>query len=69
MCCMRFSSSLIFFFNNQKIINIFCFGISNAWFVFVEELPDSWSDAPDIHSLRSMDRSFVFPGILFSFDS
>ncbi|KAK4598395.1 hypothetical protein RGQ29_015744 [Quercus rubra] len=27
-----------------------------------KELPDSWSDAPDIHSLRSMDRSFVFPG-------
>lgn len=27
-----------------------------------KELPDSWNDAPDIHSLRTMDRSFVFPG-------
>ncbi|GAV68587.1 hypothetical protein CFOL_v3_12090 [Cephalotus follicularis] len=26
------------------------------------KLPDNWSDAPDIHSLRSHDRSFVFPG-------
>ncbi|VVA27727.1 PREDICTED: ZEAMMB73_Zm00001d001834 [Prunus dulcis] len=27
-----------------------------------KELPDNWNDAPDIHSLRSLDRSFVFPG-------
>ncbi|XP_061990855.1 uncharacterized protein LOC133709209 isoform X1 [Rosa rugosa] len=27
-----------------------------------KELPDNWNDAPDIQSLRSMDRSFVFPG-------
>lgn len=27
-----------------------------------KELPDNWSDAPDIQSLRSMDRSFIFPG-------
>ncbi|XP_052312421.1 uncharacterized protein LOC7475414 isoform X2 [Populus trichocarpa] len=26
------------------------------------ELPDDWKNAPDIHSLRSLDRSFVFPG-------
>ncbi|XP_041015564.1 uncharacterized protein LOC121258220 isoform X1 [Juglans microcarpa x Juglans regia] len=26
------------------------------------ELPDNWNDATDIHSLRKMDRSFVFPG-------
>ncbi|XP_058008827.1 uncharacterized protein LOC110668471 isoform X2 [Hevea brasiliensis] len=25
-------------------------------------LPDGWNNAPDIHSLRSLDRSFVFPG-------
>ncbi|XP_050374315.1 uncharacterized protein LOC126791863 [Argentina anserina] len=25
-------------------------------------LPENWNDAPDIQSLRSMDRSFVFPG-------
>lgn len=27
-----------------------------------KELPENWNDAPDIHSLCSMDRSFVFPG-------
>ncbi|KAM0965036.1 hypothetical protein ACFX2C_021001 [Malus domestica] len=27
-----------------------------------KELPDNWNDAPDIQSLRSLDRSFVFPG-------
>ncbi|XP_031284246.1 uncharacterized protein LOC116142970 [Pistacia vera] len=27
-----------------------------------KELPDNWYDAPDIHSLCSLDRSFVFPG-------
>ncbi|KAL5826497.1 hypothetical protein ACOSQ3_018348 [Xanthoceras sorbifolium] len=27
-----------------------------------KELPDNWNDAPDIHSLNSLDRSFVFPG-------
>ncbi|XP_040372057.1 uncharacterized protein LOC112181461 isoform X1 [Rosa chinensis] len=27
-----------------------------------KELPDNWNDAPDIQSLHSMDRSFVFPG-------
>ncbi|KAF8401958.1 hypothetical protein HHK36_012909 [Tetracentron sinense] len=27
-----------------------------------KELPDNWSDAPDILSFRSLDRSFVFPG-------
>ncbi|KAJ9187545.1 hypothetical protein P3X46_002988 [Hevea brasiliensis] len=26
------------------------------------ELPDGWNNAPDIRSLRSLDRSFVFPG-------
>ncbi|KAK2636272.1 hypothetical protein Ddye_031064 [Dipteronia dyeriana] len=26
------------------------------------ELLDNWNDAPDIHSLSSLDRSFVFPG-------
>ncbi|KAH8495204.1 hypothetical protein H0E87_018404 [Populus deltoides] len=26
------------------------------------ELPDDWKNASDIHSLRSLDRSFVFPG-------
>lgn len=26
------------------------------------ELPDDWKNAPDIHSLHSLDRSFVFPG-------
>ncbi|XP_037492075.1 uncharacterized protein LOC105649777 isoform X2 [Jatropha curcas] len=26
------------------------------------ELPDDWNNATDIHSLRSLDRSFVFPG-------
>lgn len=47
------------------ITNFLCFGISNAWFALVEELPNSWNDAPDINSLRSIDRSFVFPGIYF----
>jgi hypothetical protein len=28
------------------------------------ELPDDWKNAPDIHSLRSLDRSFVFPGTI-----
>ncbi|CAK9172207.1 unnamed protein product [Ilex paraguariensis] len=27
-----------------------------------KELPDNWSEAPDILSFRSLDRSFVFPG-------
>ncbi|CAH9093029.1 unnamed protein product [Cuscuta europaea] len=27
-----------------------------------QEIPDNWSEAPDISSLRSLDRSFVFPG-------
>ncbi|CAI9092730.1 OLC1v1028053C3 [Oldenlandia corymbosa var. corymbosa] len=27
-----------------------------------KELPTDWSEAPDISSFRSMDRSFVFPG-------
>ncbi|KAK6139291.1 hypothetical protein DH2020_026969 [Rehmannia glutinosa] len=27
-----------------------------------EEVPDNWTEAPDILSFRSMDRSFVFPG-------
>ncbi|KAJ4831799.1 hypothetical protein Tsubulata_017010 [Turnera subulata] len=26
------------------------------------QLPDDWNTAPDIHSLRSLDRPFVFPG-------
>jgi hypothetical protein len=51
------------------IISFLCFGISNALFALVEELPDNWNDALDIHSLRSMDRSFVFPGIFFFLDS
>ncbi|KAE8682986.1 protein TWIN LOV 1-like isoform X1 [Hibiscus syriacus] len=27
-----------------------------------KDLPDDWNHAPDIRSLRSLDRSFVFPG-------
>ncbi|KAJ4968697.1 hypothetical protein NE237_015398 [Protea cynaroides] len=27
-----------------------------------KELPDNWTDAPNIHSLCPLDRSFVFPG-------
>ncbi|CAI0386749.1 unnamed protein product, partial [Linum tenue] len=27
-----------------------------------KELPDEWNSSPNIHSLRSLDRSFVFPG-------
>lgn len=27
-----------------------------------KELPDDWKEAPDIKSLRTLDRSFVFPG-------
>ncbi|XP_008805504.2 uncharacterized protein LOC103718451 isoform X1 [Phoenix dactylifera] len=27
-----------------------------------KELPDNWSDAPDILQLRLLDRSFIFPG-------
>ncbi|MQL71630.1 hypothetical protein Taro_003955 [Colocasia esculenta] len=27
-----------------------------------KELPEDWSDASDIHSFRSLDRHFVFPG-------
>ncbi|KAF8040538.1 hypothetical protein BT93_B2692 [Corymbia citriodora subsp. variegata] len=27
-----------------------------------KKLHENWSDAPDVHSLRSLDRSFVFPG-------
>ncbi|KAI3433073.1 uncharacterized protein J3R85_007267 [Psidium guajava] len=26
------------------------------------KLPENWNDAPDVNSLRSLDRSFVFPG-------
>ncbi|XP_031122578.1 uncharacterized protein LOC116025486 [Ipomoea triloba] len=34
-----------------------------GWIVIPKkELPDNWSEAPDISSLRSMDRFFVFPG-------
>lgn len=29
-----------------------------------EEVPENWTEASDILSLRSVDRSFVFPGIL-----
>ncbi|KAK4423772.1 hypothetical protein Salat_1960100 [Sesamum alatum] len=28
-----------------------------------KEVPDNWTEAPDILSYRSLDRSFVFPGI------
>lgn len=70
---VSFKSSFSFFYDVLYeilfIINFLCFGISNAGFTLVEELPDNWNDAPDIHSLRSMDRSFVFPGIYFSLDS
>ncbi|KAJ4886833.1 hypothetical protein Rs2_26581 [Raphanus sativus] len=27
-----------------------------------KEIPDNWSESLDIHSLRALDRSFVFPG-------
>ncbi|XP_051144407.1 uncharacterized protein LOC127260620 isoform X2 [Andrographis paniculata] len=27
-----------------------------------KEVPDNWSEAPDMHSYQSLDRSFVFPG-------
>ncbi|KAK9093393.1 hypothetical protein Syun_028304 [Stephania yunnanensis] len=30
--------------------------------LIAEELPNNWSDAPDILSFQSLDRSFVFPG-------
>ncbi|XP_042514546.1 uncharacterized protein LOC122089128 [Macadamia integrifolia] len=34
-----------------------------GWIIIpYKELPDNWTDAPDIHSLRSLNRSFVFPG-------
>ncbi|XVF86005.1 hypothetical protein PTKIN_Ptkin17bG0166000 [Pterospermum kingtungense] len=36
--------------------------MSNLDMPFVEDLPDDWNHAPDIRSLRSLDRSFVFPG-------
>ncbi|KAJ6988994.1 hypothetical protein NC653_021783 [Populus alba x Populus x berolinensis] len=29
------------------------------------ELPDDWKNAPDIHSLHSLDRSFFFPGLTY----
>lgn len=39
--------------------------IPNANYALAEKLPDNWNDAADINSLRSLDRSFVFPGICF----
>ncbi|KAJ7943531.1 Plant/MEB5-like protein [Quillaja saponaria] len=27
-----------------------------------KEVPENWNNAPDVHSLRTLDRSFVFPG-------
>ncbi|XP_043691829.1 uncharacterized protein LOC122642424 isoform X2 [Telopea speciosissima] len=34
-----------------------------GWIIIpYKELPDNWTNAPDIHSLRSLNRSFVFPG-------
>lgn len=41
----------------------------NSCFYFFtpEEVPENWTEASDILSLRSVDRSFVFPGILFFF--
>ncbi|RAL40068.1 hypothetical protein DM860_008208 [Cuscuta australis] len=36
---------------------------SEGWIAIPkEELPDNWSEALDMTSLRSLDRSFVFPG-------
>ncbi|VFQ80199.1 unnamed protein product [Cuscuta campestris] len=36
---------------------------SQGWIAIPkEELPDNWSEALDMTSLRSLDRSFVFPG-------
>lgn len=34
-------------------------------FILTEELPDNWADAADIQQLRSLDRSFIFPGSYF----
>lgn len=31
-------------------------------YIPAEELPDNWHEAADIQQLRSLDRSFVFPG-------
>ncbi|KAE8673240.1 protein TWIN LOV 1-like isoform X1 [Hibiscus syriacus] len=38
-------------------------GYLDGWITIpYKDLPDDWNCAPDIRSLRSLDRSFVFPG-------
>lgn len=39
--------------------------ILNRDLLFSEEVPEKWMEAPDIISLRSLDRKFVFPGNIF----
>ncbi|KAL2519445.1 hypothetical protein Adt_15692 [Abeliophyllum distichum] len=35
----------------------------DGWIIIpCKEIPDKWTEAPDIHSFRSLDRNFVFPG-------
>lgn len=36
-------------------------------FIFIEDLPENWNHVTDIQSLRSLDRSFLFPGKIISF--
>ncbi|CAA3000117.1 Hypothetical predicted protein [Olea europaea subsp. europaea] len=35
----------------------------DGWIIIpCKEIPDKWTEAPNIHSFRSLDRNFVFPG-------
>lgn len=35
----------------------------DGWIIIpCKEIPDKWTEAPDIHSFHSLDRNFVFPG-------
>ncbi|CAA2999998.1 Hypothetical predicted protein [Olea europaea subsp. europaea] len=35
----------------------------DGWIIIPnKEIPDKWTEAPDIYSFRSLDRNFVFPG-------
>lgn len=43
---------------------LFLFLCVLIWIWISERLPDDWSDAVDMKVFRSLDRSFVFPGIL-----
>jgi hypothetical protein len=42
---------------------VFAIEITNYFFA-LEELPEDWNEVCDMAQLRSLDRSFIFPGTL-----